>query len=224
MNETYSTGEIILRKGEISPFLYLIEEGRVKIDKPGETVFFLSVPDMFGEEGIILGKPSPYTAVAADESKMLLLKKNQLEEFFSTHPENTVRLIKKTVASSHDMDENVCEDSRIYISVITILLDSIDSDTLPTMETKVDMSLIKLAERTTLSVPSLRKFFNETEKFNDVRLSGSGEILMPAPEETRKKISRKLFQRYFQDVIPFETDIGKYNLRATYTDFYGNIK
>ena len=73
MEKEFLPGETVVIAGELSPYLFLIKRGSVKLEREGET-FFLSEDDFFGEEGCFFGKPALFSATAGEETLLQLME------------------------------------------------------------------------------------------------------------------------------------------------------
>lgn len=70
-------GEILFREGDPGDKMYLIKSGKIKIIKGGgdveKTLAYLKEGDFFGEMAIIDESPRSATAVAAEESRLVII-------------------------------------------------------------------------------------------------------------------------------------------------------
>ena len=95
--ESYPTGQRILRQGFTGTGFYVILDGEVAIKIDGSEVARLSKGDFFGEMSILLGEPPVADVVATRQLHVLHLGGPELEGFLRDHPPVMYRMLK-TVA------------------------------------------------------------------------------------------------------------------------------
>ena len=95
--ESYPTGQRILRQGFTGTGFYVILDGEVAIKIDGNEVTRLSKGDFFGEMSILLGEPPVADVVATRQLHVLHLGGPELEGFLRDHPPVMYRMLK-TVA------------------------------------------------------------------------------------------------------------------------------
>lgn len=87
-----ATGESVYELGAVSDACYLIESGRVRIcnfTESGKEVSMgeLLPGDCLGEIGLIDGLPRFNTAIAVEDSRVLVLKRADFDQLYQAHPE-----------------------------------------------------------------------------------------------------------------------------------------
>ena len=90
--ERYPSGEIIMREGEINPYLYLIIEGRIDTHRnhPGpreRCTGSMGPGSFFGEVRLFTELPSEMTYIAAQPTEALLLSRNHFHEIMKIYPQ-----------------------------------------------------------------------------------------------------------------------------------------
>jgi CRP-like cAMP-binding protein len=95
--ESYPTGQRILRQGFTGTGFYVILDGEVVIKRDGHEVTRLAKGDFFGEMSILLGEPPVADVVATRQLHVLHLGGSELEGFLRDHPPVMYRMLK-TVA------------------------------------------------------------------------------------------------------------------------------
>ncbi len=95
---TFKTGEIIFRKGDQNPSLYVIERGRVKISTgsaEGREVVLnlLGPPSVFGEVALFDGGERTADAIAAEPVTVLELLRRDLLPFLESRPDRMLRML-----------------------------------------------------------------------------------------------------------------------------------
>jgi CRP-like cAMP-binding protein len=95
--ESFPTGQRILRQGFTGTGFYVILDGEVAIRIDGEERARLSKGDFFGEMSVLLGEPPVADVVAIRQLHVLHLGGPELEGFLREHPPVMFRMLK-TVA------------------------------------------------------------------------------------------------------------------------------
>lgn len=97
INRTYPADSMIFSENEPGKELYIIQSGRIKIQKMvnGQEVMLavLQAGDIFGEMALLDNKPRSATAVAAEESVMLAINKANFETMVKQKPQLATKLI-----------------------------------------------------------------------------------------------------------------------------------
>ncbi len=95
--ESYPSGQRILRQGFSGTGFYVILDGEVAIRIDGEERARLAKGDFFGEMSVLLGEPPVADVVALRQLHVLHLGGPELEGFLRDHPSVMLRMLK-TVA------------------------------------------------------------------------------------------------------------------------------
>lgn len=96
---TLQPGEILVRKGEPGSSMFIIEDGIVEIRVPDEDqkkeirVSVLHQGDFFGEISLLDGLPRTATAVAMEETKLLVMRRDDFIEFLLQRPSVAVAML-----------------------------------------------------------------------------------------------------------------------------------
>lgn len=216
MEKTLSSGEIILRREDISPFLFSIVSGKVRIEK-NDNIHYLSEGDFFGEEGAVLKKPAEYTAIAGDETVLALFKDEALEEFFSKNPEKAIRMVHKNIALSYDMSADFSDKSPAYIKLLNIISQFVPEKVSGGDDKiKLSVSLMTLAEKMEMSIPSVRVLLWMSESFGDIRLSEDSNIYSSNLLDIKRKIVSINLRRFFCDENKNRKGKGHFNLSCEF--------
>ncbi|GMO48582.1 MAG: cyclic nucleotide-binding domain-containing protein [Termitinemataceae bacterium] len=95
---TYKAGSIVFAEGETGEDLFILQAGSVKITKiiDGTEVILaiLKSGDIFGEMALLESKPRSATAIAQEQSVLMLVQKNNFEGMAATQPQIIRRLTK----------------------------------------------------------------------------------------------------------------------------------
>ena len=110
---TYKAGEHIFEQGEQPSHIYIIESGRIKLAaKKDETSLDLVVfgqGDCFGESSVIGIQSHAATAIAMDDSELIVLSRNTLLSLYKTDLEMfsilLLNIARETCRRLHASDE-----------------------------------------------------------------------------------------------------------------------
>jgi CRP-like cAMP-binding protein len=82
----FSAGTLLFEEGQPCSGMYIIQEGRVRLfKKAGEreiTIDLLGKGDFFGEMACLLNQPRTVNALVEEDSRMLVVEPEVLEELF----------------------------------------------------------------------------------------------------------------------------------------------
>jgi CRP-like cAMP-binding protein len=95
--ESYPTGQRILRQGFTGTGFYVIVDGEVAIKVDGNEIARLGKGDFFGEMSILLGEPPVADVVTTRQLRVMHLGGSELEPFLRDYPAVMYRMLK-TVA------------------------------------------------------------------------------------------------------------------------------
>lgn len=143
MEKEFLPGDTVVFAGEISPNLFLIKRGSVKLEKNGET-FFLHKDDFFGEDGCFFGKPALFNVTANEETQLELMKRDEAEQFFNENGEKAFSLFIKTAARASEKDEPFNEMSPRHIRLVAGILPFVveKNGTEPVHEAGIDIETL----------------------------------------------------------------------------------
>jgi CRP-like cAMP-binding protein len=92
--ESYPSGQRILRQGFTGTGFYVIVDGEVVVKVDGEERARLGKGDFFGEMSILLGEPPVADVVTTRQLRVLHLGGPELESFLRDHPPVMYRMLK----------------------------------------------------------------------------------------------------------------------------------
>ena len=106
IQKRYRRGEPVFSVGDSSEFIYILEEGHVRLVSPGggglERILNIFKPgDIFGE-GLFSVRRRPYQAVAVDDAQVSIMSKATLLQYLSSSAQwgmNFIRLISDRLIS-----------------------------------------------------------------------------------------------------------------------------
>ena len=194
MEKEFLPGETIILAGEISPYLFLIKHGSVKLEGNGES-FFLSEDDFFGEEGCFFGKPSEFSVTAREETQLQLMERDEAEEFFAGDPKAAFTLFIKNSARAHEKEESLNEMSPLHIRLVSGVLPYVvkKDGEYPVNEAEIDIET--LAAQIELTTDKLSNLLNFSKMLGYVSFV-DGKILTCG----KNKLA-ELFKKYNREKI-----------------------
>jgi CRP-like cAMP-binding protein len=92
--ESYPTGQRILRQGFTGTGFYVIVDGEVAIKIDGSEIARLGKGDFFGEMSILLGEPPVADVVTTRQLRVLHLGGPELQGFLRDYPPVMYRMLK----------------------------------------------------------------------------------------------------------------------------------
>ena len=194
MEKEFLPGETVILTGEISPYLFLIKRGSVKLEGNGES-FFLSEDDFFGEEGCFFAKPSLFNVTAGEETFLELMESAEAEEFFAGNPKAAFALFIKNSARADEKREPFNEMSPQHIKLVAGVLPYVveKGGAEPVHEAGIDS--VTLAAQIELSEDKLLDLLNFSKIFGYAAFA-DGKIITCGKD---KLVS--LFKKYNREKI-----------------------
>ena len=86
-DETVPEGTIIIHKGDLGDFMYIIASGHVRIHDGDQTITYLGENDEFGELALLNSEPHSASPTAVEEIYLLRLDQNTFYELISDYPD-----------------------------------------------------------------------------------------------------------------------------------------
>ena len=95
----FADGDVIFREKENNPYMYKVLKGKVMLcvsygEAQENILGVLGEGKFFGEVSMLTGKPQVYTAVAIEDSLLLRVGVDQLEQFLSENRGNVVGMMR----------------------------------------------------------------------------------------------------------------------------------
>lgn len=99
INKNVRKGEYVFLRGTFGKVLYIVIEGLIKIEQPTErgrvkTLALLGPGECFGEMAIITNLPRSASALALEDAKLMMLKREVFVSHLQDHPEISLRIIE----------------------------------------------------------------------------------------------------------------------------------
>ncbi|MCK4950446.1 MAG: cyclic nucleotide-binding domain-containing protein [Gammaproteobacteria bacterium] len=88
-------GVKIFREGAKGSFMCLIVDGGVEIIKGGKKVTTVRPGKTMGEMAVIDGYPHSATAIAVEDTRLIMITRNQLDNMSERHPRLAIKLLKR---------------------------------------------------------------------------------------------------------------------------------
>ena len=190
----FQSGNIVILSGEISPYLFLITRGSVKLEGNGES-FILSENDFFGEDGCFFGKPSSYTVMACETTWIQLMEHDEAEQFFNENGDKAFALFMKKSARMNDSVEPFNPMSQEHIKLVAGVLPYVveKGGSEPVNEARINLET--LASQIEIEDDKLRNLLNFSKIFGYVALEddkiftcGKDKLVALFKEYNREKI------------------------------------
>ena len=90
--ESVEAGRVLVREGDFSQDLTVIDEGSARVEHAGQELATLSAGDMYGEAGLMQKEQRNATVVAASDMRLVHLTKFDLNRLRSAAPELLTRI------------------------------------------------------------------------------------------------------------------------------------
>jgi small-conductance mechanosensitive channel/CRP-like cAMP-binding protein len=109
----YPTGGAVVRQGDDGDSLFLVASGRVEVSVrppgggPEQSLATLGPGDYFGEMSLLTGAPRSATIRAAEETRLVILRKEALRPLFVADPTVLERLSKTLARRTAERDDAI---------------------------------------------------------------------------------------------------------------------
>lgn len=119
----YTTGETIVKKGDTSTELYVIESGAVRVLAPGNAgklveVARLEAGTFFGETALMTGEPRNATVVAAEDSELVAIGRDALAKTLEAHPQLAETMSRVLAERQAKLEEHAARSSEEDAKVV----------------------------------------------------------------------------------------------------------
>ena len=92
VEESVEEGRVLVREGDFSQDLTIIDEGSARVEREGDVLATLGPGDTFGEQGLMSKTQRNATVVAAEDMRLIHLTKFDLNRIKGSHPELVARI------------------------------------------------------------------------------------------------------------------------------------
>ena len=89
--ESVESGRVIVREGDYSQDLTIIDEGTARVERDGQELARLGPGDTFGEQGLLAKTQRNATVIAAEDMRLIHMTKFDLNRIKGAHPEVVAR-------------------------------------------------------------------------------------------------------------------------------------
>jgi len=193
-------GSIIFKQGDLSREIFILQQGKIKIFRQLrnnlKTLSILSSPgDFFGEMSFINNKPRSATAVAMEDSTLIVLEPDIFEKMLFQNPEISFRFIKKLARRLEDADiqiENLMLKDRESRFIHYLINQSVEN----TYDLEIPLS--DIAEWMDEPLEELSKLLDKLIKKNFVEITNNGI----------KVLNRQLLSEYL-DFLEMKKKFGE---------------
>jgi CRP-like cAMP-binding protein len=172
MQRTFSVGDVIVEKNTFAPGLFIVIRGRIKFQGEREG-FFLSDGDVFGEEGVFLDKPSPFNLIAAEETIVEIMNKNEAEKYCIDNPQILFSLFVKNVSRLWGSYEKFSKDNEIYIKLLETILPYITEIEGGEPVHEADITVEKLSIKTKTSREQMLMILSAAENLKQIKVANN---------------------------------------------------
>jgi CRP/FNR family transcriptional regulator len=195
-NRKIHKGDVILREGETSSILYIINEGKIKLSKitkagKEQIVHILSHGDFFGEMNLFIANSSNnYNAVAITDANLCTLSKIDLEKLLLEFPNISLKILQEISKRLQDT-ENLAQtlatnDVEIRIAyMIGEFMDKYGVNTKKGIKIECPLSREEMANYTGVSRETISRKLKKFENLGIIELIGNKIILIKDEEILR---------------------------------------
>ena len=103
----YRSGEDVIREGEHFDGFFVALDGQVRIIQRGRKIRLLEPRDVFGLEGVLLKKPSPYVARTMGKTRIARYGSDALDHFIRQNPRMTRDILASAVTQLMQTSHNL---------------------------------------------------------------------------------------------------------------------
>lgn len=107
--ESFSTGDIIFKRGDFGEQMFIVESGRIgiSITDSGDYVCVMQNGDCFGEMGLLDEQARSASAYVLEDTTLLVLSKEKLRTLISNYPELSLGMLKSLSLRLRDSNEKI---------------------------------------------------------------------------------------------------------------------
>lgn len=101
----YAVGETIVREGDASASMFLVERGSVDVvTSAGQRVATTSAGGYFGEMSLLTGAPRSASVVAATDCALVEIDASSFRDYVQAHPDVLAQMATAAAARQHELD------------------------------------------------------------------------------------------------------------------------
>jgi GAF domain-containing protein len=171
LGKIYSDGNIIFREGDAGDIMYVIQSGRVKINRKtdsGEvTIATLQDGEIFGEMALFDRQPRSATAVASGDARVLSVDKKKLFATINRDPTLVFKILESMSRRIRTLDREFAKLKQDHADALHVCIDVDDTCNLILDEAKniilSDNGSVMLLDDTTKALTIKAAFGSESE-------------------------------------------------------------
>lgn len=175
----FRSGEAIFRQGEPSSEIYVLQEGRVRLEKrvrrAERNLAVLKPGDVFGETGLLGGEPRPSSAITLNDCTVLCFEVDVFDMLVRSQPELALRLMRQLVRRLRDAEDQVenmmIRDGQSRIVNVLLKLASQHATDPDADSARLDLSPLDLSSRAGLDVDSVKRGVHELREGEYIRVA-----------------------------------------------------
>ncbi|MDR2734183.1 MAG: Crp/Fnr family transcriptional regulator [Spirochaetota bacterium] len=197
---SYQPEDVIFLEYEPGDSFYLIQSGRVKIlkvVKDAEKLLDILGPgDIFGEMAILEDAPRSASAVAVDDVKLLLFRKENFDVILQSNPAMALKLLKIFAKRIYDQRRRLMvftyddDDARV-LDVLLMLAEQQKIDPESTDSVELETTEEQIANWTALKVEDCHKVLERFDKLRRIRVANGKIIIRNISEIQRLAYSKR---------------------------------
>ena len=200
---TYQPGQIIFLEYEPGDSFYLIQSGRVKITKvmkdKEKLLDILEPGDVFGEMAILEDAPRSASAIAADEVRALLFRKENFEIILKSNPAMALKLLKIFAKRIYEQKRRLMiftleEDDAKVMDVLLMLAEQkgVNPNSIEAVELVTNEE--QIASWAAIKPENCRKVLTHYDKLGRIQL-GQNKIVIRNINEIQRMVTTKRKQQ-----------------------------
>lgn len=190
----YEAGEIIFDQNAPGDAMYVIKEGKVRIEvtievnsqKINKSLGEITTGDFFGEMAIIDNSPRTARAIAMEKTQLILLNHNRFYKLIESSPEFAIKIVRKIstrLKEANDRMQNLVSVKK-KSQIIQFLLETMDKKKTQTF------SIVDFYENTlvdeTFKEEDILGVLHKLEKANILEIKKDKEIHIKNLEDLKK--------------------------------------
>jgi CRP-like cAMP-binding protein len=196
----FQKDEVILRRDEPGDCLYVIQQGRVRIelpsaDGPPVVLRVLEAGEFFGEMALLDQKPRSASAVAMETTHTLSLRRDDFQEFLRISPHAAIHILAQLAERLRQTSETLCESvfydtaSRLAKRLLA-LAETEGKPSLRGVTLAREISHDELAEIVGSTAERIRQELDSLEQDQIIATQGD-RITVLSPPLLRERVQRK---------------------------------
>jgi CRP-like cAMP-binding protein len=103
----FANGDVIFRENEPSDSLYLVIEGKIKLERDGSQVLMGGARDAFGTWSLLDNEPRVVTATVMEDARLLRIERNDFVDLLADNVQVTQGILKTLVKRVKSIVEKV---------------------------------------------------------------------------------------------------------------------